>query len=203
MADDSGSTFRPRVPRSVRDVLQTLGAVVLVGALLFALTGIWPPMVAVESQSMEPHIDTGDMVVVSDVDRYAAAAADENGIVTRARADGYTRFSEGGDVVVFMPPDREGLASPIIHRARFHVEAGENWYDRADPEFVGVGVDDCRELTNCPAPNAGYITKGDNNAEYDQANGIAPPVKAEWVRAKAQVRVPLLGWIRLVIAGKV
>ncbi|ELZ32929.1 signal peptidase i [Halogeometricum pallidum JCM 14848] len=184
-------------------MLQTLGAVVLVGALLFALTGIWPPMVAVESASMEPHIDTGDMVVVSDVNRYVAAAADENGIVTRAGADGYTRFAEGGDVVVYMPPARRGLDSPIIHRVRFHVEEGENWYDRANPEFVGPGVDDCTELTNCPAPNAGYITKGDNNDEYDQANGIAPPVRSEWVRAKAQVRVPLLGWIRLLLAGKV
>ncbi|WP_425498362.1 S26 family signal peptidase [Halogeometricum salsisoli] len=217
MADDSGSArrdsprprsgsgSRPRVPRYVRDVAQTLGAVVLVGALLFALTGIWPPMVAVESPSMEPHIDTGDMVVVSDVNRYVAAAADENGIVTQARADGYTRFSEGGDVVVYMPPDRRGLSSPIIHRVRFHVEAGENWYDRADPDSVGAGVDDCAELANCPAPHAGYITKGDNNARYDQVgvDPIAPPVRAEWVRAKAQVRVPLLGWIRLVLAGTV
>ncbi|SFR54629.1 S26 family signal peptidase [Halogeometricum limi] len=195
MVDEPG----PRLPLYVRDVLQTAAAVVLVGALLFTLTGVWPPMVAVESPSMEPHIDTGDMVVVSDVGRYAGAAADDHGIVTRAEADGYTRFSAAGDVVVYMPPGRVG--SPIIHRAQFHVEEGENWYDEADPDAIGSHVDDCEELANCPAPNAGYITKGDNNARYDQVTGLAPPVDPDWVRAKAQVRVPFLGWIRLALSS--
>ncbi|ELY30675.1 signal peptidase i [Halogeometricum borinquense DSM 11551] len=196
MADDSGS----RIPVYVRDTLQTLAAVVFVGLLLFALTGVWPPMVAVESGSMEPHIDTGDMVVVSDAGRFSGASADEHGIVTYAESDGYSRFSGKGDVIVYMPPERTG--SPIIHRARFYVESGENWYDRAAPDAIAPGIDNCDELTNCPAPNAGYITKGDNVRQYDQARGLARPVKPEWVRAKAQVRVPFLGWVRLAIAGK-
>jgi signal peptidase len=197
MDDSSG----PRVPVYARDFLQTVGAVLLVGLLLFGATGVWPPMVAVESHSMDPHMTKGDLVVVTELDRYPGPAADDYGVVTANASDGYSRFAQSGDVIVYRPPNR--LGSPIIHRAAFWVESGENWYDEANPDYVGSGVDNCAELMHCPAPHDGYITKGDNNAEYDQANGIAPPVRADWVQAKAQVRVPYLGYVRLVVSGKV
>ena len=54
----------------VVEFLQPVAAVALVGALLFAATGIWPPMVAVESGSMEPTLERGDLVVVSEPPRY-------------------------------------------------------------------------------------------------------------------------------------
>lgn len=91
-------------------------------------------------------------------------------------------------------------ASPIIHRARFHVSAGENRYPRADPSAFPASVEGCGDVPQRPAPHAGYITKGDANTHYDQAAGV-PPVRPRWVEAKAQVRVPWLGWIRLAIAG--
>ena len=61
-------------------------------------------------------------------------------------------------------------------------------------------VASCNELTYCPAPNSGFITKGDNpstNTEYDQAQAMSRPVKPEWIKGKAMVRIPGLGWIRL------
>ncbi|SFG47835.1 signal peptidase, endoplasmic reticulum-type [Halopelagius inordinatus] len=191
----------PDLPIYVRDFLQTVAAVVLVGLLLFGATGVWPPMVAVESPSMEPHMTKGDLVVVTDAERFAGPAADEYGVVTSDASEGYSRFAEPGDVVVYDAPGNRG--SPIIHRARFRVSDGENWYDRADPNHVPAGVDSCAELVNCPAPHDGYITLGDNNEMYDQVSGIASgPVRAEWVVAKAQIRVPYLGYIRLLLAGK-
>jgi signal peptidase len=188
------------VPLYVRDFAQTVAAVLLVGLLLFALTGVWPPMVAVESESMDPHMAKGDLVIVTEVDRFAGPAADDAGVVTTDASNGYVRFSERGDVVVYNSPGRAG--SPIIHRARFWVGAGENWYAEANHSYIDPNVDDCAELRNCPAPHAGYITKGDNNEQYDQVNGIAEPVRPEWVEAKAQVRVPYLGWVRLLVSGK-
>jgi signal peptidase len=83
----------------------------------------------------------------------------------------------------------------VIHRAHLWVEDGENWYDRANPDYHGAAS--CAELLNCPAPHAGFITKGDNNAGYDQVIGITSPVRASWVVGVAHVRVPLLGHIRL------
>ncbi|KAB1198631.1 MULTISPECIES: S26 family signal peptidase [Haloferax] len=189
------SSDSPPLSRLVAgDVLRTLLGVILLGAVLFAATGVWPPMVAVESQSMEPHLERGDLVVVSDESRFAGAAADEHGIVTVTASERYSRIGGQGDVIVYAPPSRHG--SPIIHRAVFYVDAGENWYDEANESYVR-GADSCDELLNCPAPHAGYITRGDNNGYYDQASGIAQPVKPEWVEAKAQFHVPYLGNLRL------
>ena len=176
------------------DILHTLGVLALVGALLFTVTGVWPPMVAVESQSMEPNLERGDLVFVTDDGKFAGAAADEHGVVTGTASEGYGRIGGAGDVIVYASPSRDG--SPIIHRAVFAVDAGENWYDEANESYVR-GADSCAELRNCPAPHAGYITRGDNNGYYDQAAGIAPPVRPEWVEAKAQFHVPYLGMLRL------
>jgi signal peptidase len=177
-------------------VFRSLLAVVVVGAVLFAVTGVWPPMVAVESGSMEPQLERGDLVVVTSEQRFTGPAADEHGIVTEAASRGYGRLGGHGDVLVFSSPSRAG--SPIIHRAAFYVSAGENWYDRANESYV-LGADSCAELANCPAPHAGYVTRGDANGYYDQAVGLAPPVRPAWVDAKGQLSVPLLGEIRLAL----
>ncbi|ELZ82347.1 signal sequence peptidase [Haloferax elongans ATCC BAA-1513] len=190
MSSDSPSLWR----LFAGDVLQTLAAVALVAVLLFAVTGVWPPMVAIESPSMEPHLERGDLVIVSEEGRYAGPAADEHGVVTANESNGYGRIGETGDVIIFSPPSRE--ESPIIHRAVFYVEKGENWYDEANHSYVD-GADSCAELWHCPAPHSGYITRGDNNEYYDQAKDIAPPVRPSWVRSKAQFHAPYLGSLRL------
>lgn len=188
-------------PRQVlQDVLQTALIVVAVGLVLFAVSGIWPPMVAVESQSMEPGLERGDLVFVSDPDRFGPDGG-ADGVVTASEARAHHTLGGPGDVVVYQTPGRAGRGqSPVIHRAMFRVEGGENWYDRANSSFVRA--DSCRELLNCPAPHDGYITKGDNNAYYDQAARIAPPVRRGWVRAEAQFRIPWLGQLRLWLSGR-
>jgi len=188
----------------IRDVLTSAGAVVLVGLLLFGVSGIWPPMVAVESPSMTPHMKTGDLVFVMEEHRFAPGAAyEDTGVVTTAIGErvGYREFGQPGDVVVYRP-DGSDLETPIIHRARFWVEDGENWYEEANPDFL-AGADDCEELPNCPAPHAGFITKGDANPQYDQVNAVDPissPVKPSWVIGTAEFRIPWLGWVRLAFA---
>src|SRR6056297_337911 len=61
--DDRGGSF-------LNDFATSVLAVVAVGVLLFAVSGVWPPMVAIESPSMEPHIDTGDLVFVMEEHRF-------------------------------------------------------------------------------------------------------------------------------------
>ena len=188
----------------VREVLSSVLAVLLVGALLFAISGLWPPMVAVESPSMNPHMKTGDLVFVMEEHRFPGGAAyDETGVVTHRTGErtGYRKFGMGGDVIVY-EPDGNGRTTPIIHRAMFYVNESENWYDKAvevDPEAVG-SAGSCAAMENCPAPNAGFITKGDNertNRRYDQVSGLSDPVAPAWVVGTAEFRIPWLGNIRL------
>lgn len=184
-----------------RELLSGVAIVAMVGLVLFAASGVWPPMVAVESGSMEPHMQKGDLVFVMDAGRFAPELAREPGVVTRvaARETDYRTFGEYGNVIVYRPNGNDGV--PIIHRAHFWVEAGENWYDEADDQYLSA--DTCAELVYCPAPHAGFITRGDANSRYDQTRTMGfEPVKPGWVTGKAVVRIPYLGWIRLALSGK-
>ncbi len=186
----------------LRELCISLTIVLILGGLLFGISGVWPPMVAVESESMEPNINQYDLVFVTEPGRFSPSQADQLGVVTADTVDEseYASFNAAGSVIVFDNPASTG--PPIIHRAHFFVEEGENWHDRANPDYVSAS--DCDGLQHCPAPHDGYITKGDNdgsNAQYDQANGIAPVVKADWVTGVARLRAPYVGYIRLALTG--
>ncbi|MBX0286757.1 S26 family signal peptidase [Haloarcula salinisoli] len=198
-ADESASSDG-EPPQSVQyglDILGSAGTVFLVGLLVLAVSGIWPPLVAIESGSMEPQMERGDMVFVMAEERFAGPGA-RDGVVTAATAEssGYNRFGRPGDVIVFAPNGSD-QRTPIIHRAMFYVEAGEKWYSRADPEYIG-DAENCEELTNCPAKHEGFITKGDANGRYDQVQPIkSTVVRPRWVIGTAELRAPGLGWVRL------
>lgn len=177
-------------------------AIVIAGLLLLTVTaGVWPPMTVVESGSMEPNINQGDMTIVSAPDRFVHELADENGVLTNAVAteEGVENFGGYGSVIVFNDPSISG--PDTIHRAMFYVEEGEDWFDEANESFLH-GATSCSQLRNCPAPNAGYITKGDNNPYYDQAIGLSRPVAGEWVSSVARADIPYVGWLRLIFSGR-
>jgi signal peptidase len=158
-------------------------------------------MVAVESGRMEPHMYRGDLVFLMGVDRFPPAAAQgETGVVTyqSGQSVDYRSFGDYGDVVVYSAGGPGGTA--IIHRVRFWVDAGENWYPRVNQAYIPEGVNGCEDLQYCPADHAGFITKGDANRYYDQANRISPPVRPEWIRGTAELRIPWLGHVRLFVS---
>ncbi|SDJ69380.1 signal peptidase, endoplasmic reticulum-type [Halovenus aranensis] len=181
----------------VRDIVTSVVAVLLLGAYLFAISGVWPPMVAIESGSMEPNMEVNDLVILMETERFQPAEAHgDTGVVTAAVGNetGYGSHGGDGDVIVFNPDGNEGT-TPIIHRAMFWVEEGENWCAQANQAYLGSLDPDDEE---CVAPNDGFITKGDNNGRYDQASLQATrPVKPEWVVGTAEARIPGLGWFRL------
>ncbi|MFC6719669.1 S26 family signal peptidase [Natrialbaceae archaeon GCM10025810] len=189
----------------LRDVLSSVAIVAVIGLLLFAVSGVWPPLVAVESGSMEPNMERGDLIFVVDEDRYAGdGAAAGTGIVTAATGEdsGYEKFGGDGDVIIFQPNGND-RATPVIHRAQYHVEAGDNWVERADSDVVRGAS--CSDIQTCPAEHDGFVTKGDANDGYDQdfrnQGAGSDVVKDEWVTGKAMFRIPYLGYVRLAFDG--
>ncbi len=167
----------------LRDLIFVLTVVVIFASVSKVALGLYTPMVAVESGSMIPHIQIGDIIFVESIDRTE--------IITNEAGKklNYSSFDEYGDVILYKPRGIEG-ATPIIHRAMYYVNESE-------PMWPGGPL----------APHAGYITKGDNsrtNAAYDQQGSIShlQPIKKEWVIGKARFgRVPLLGCISLIPRG--
>ena len=135
-------------------------AVVLVGAFLVALAGLYglSMVVAVHevpTDSMEPTIEQDSSIVVLDWGTHDDL---EDGEVIVYRVDG---------------DDSERL---VVHRIVTYAEEGEDWV--ADLEDDSVT---CEAAVHCPAPNDGYITQGDANPSADQESGLSRPVESEWI----------------------
>ena len=179
--------------RSLAGLLAPAAAIILATLVVVTVVGAWPPFVAVESGSMAPEVERGDLVVVTSTDRFpwgGLVGSDDDG--APARLGGV------GDVAVFTPPGHGG--GPVLHRIAFSVTEGEDWTERADPALLDAS---CAELSTCPAPHDGYVTYGDANGAYDQSAGIAPVVRGEWIHAKALFSIPKLGWFRLAVDAAV
>ncbi|MDK2889745.1 MAG: signal peptidase [Methanoculleus sp.] len=169
-----------------RDLLWVAAVVGGIALVLYLFAGTWPAVVTIESESMVPNMNVGDLVLVVDEDRFG-------GLTTWAEGQrtGQSSFGNYGDVIVYRPNGADSV-HPIIHRAITYV-------DTAAVEESGLGAyyDD---------PHGGYITRGDNNPYTDQPNlrisgiGVIEPVKKEWIVGKALVAVPLIGYLPLHLA---
>ncbi|WNY23696.1 hypothetical protein MmiHf6_10090 [Methanimicrococcus hongohii] len=166
-----------------KDIGIVIGIVVAFLLICYLVFGLWTPMYVVSSGSMEPNMNVGDIVFVRSIDR-----AD---VVTWADAENMSKtrikFGNPGDVILYRPYGNESY-TPVIHRAMYYVEAGEEMWP-------GGPV----------APYAGYITKGDNeqtNSLLDQQTTISfqTPIKEEWIIGTSQFKVPFIGKIRLLFS---
>lgn len=178
------------------EILMGIAIAIVIILLLFTISGTWPPFVAITSNSMEPHMSTGDLVFVVEQNQSFLNLVHDTGIVTYTEGleTNYRSYGTYGEVIVFHL-DSSKQNTPIIHRAMLWVEEGENWYDRANKQYVG-DASNCSELPNCPAPNDGFITKGDANSIYDQAANISKPVESARIKGTAEIRIPWLGWFQ-------
>ncbi|MDD4307496.1 MAG: S26 family signal peptidase [Thermoplasmata archaeon] len=120
-----------------RDILIAFTIVVIVMLVLWAYCGIWPPMVVVESGSMQHSedrsfvgvIDTGDMVFVKTVD-----SKDDVVTYVDGEATNYAHYGAFGDVVIYRPNGDEGRV-PIIHRAVIWLELNDS---AVSDDFNGI-----------------------------------------------------------------
>ncbi len=161
-----------------KDILSVIAFLITFMVLSKLAFGLWTPMVVVESGSMEPHMQIGDIIFVKSIDRVNVTTNEEG------KKSGYESFKNYGDVILYRPYGLEGV-TPIIHRAMYRVETGE-------PMWLG----------GPSAPYSGYVTKGDNtvtNKHFDQEGQISydMPVKDSWIIGTAKYRIPYLGYIKL------
>ncbi len=154
------------LPGFVKDIIVVAVVVAFVSIVSQIALGLWQPMVAVESGSMVPNLNIGDIIIVQGAARTEIIPWDE------AELKGYKSFNNPGDVILYRPYGKESpnlldqgkmmigispgydKATPVIHRALSYVEKGETMW------------------TDGPAaPFSGYITKGDHNEVIDQQAG--------------------------------
>lgn len=103
-----------------REILWIVAVVAGIALLLYLASGTWPAVVTIESESMVPHMNVGDLVFVVRADRFGDLQTWETG-----REIGYMKHGDYGDVLIFRPNGAEGSlipglgggVHPIIHRA--------------------------------------------------------------------------------------
>ena len=140
-----------KLKRNLREIGRDIAVAFIIVAVimlsLYAYCGIWPPMVVIESGSMEHPpddftrisyvgiIDTGDMVFVKKVN-----GVDD--VITYVQGEGtdYSKYGSYGDVVVYRPNGLEYLGSgtpvvPIIHRLVVCLELNSS---QISPDFDGI-----------------------------------------------------------------
>jgi signal peptidase I len=114
-----------------RDLLWVIGVVGSIALLLFLICGTWPAVVTIESESMVPHMNVGDLVVVVQKDRFGELQTWDDG-----KKSGYQKFGDYGDVIIYRPNGITDIWAsvgllpfskqhPIIHRAMTLTEAGD------------------------------------------------------------------------------
>jgi signal peptidase I len=203
---DKGSSsmiqkFRTSDNKIISILREVLWVIVVVGGIalaLFLISGTWPAVVTIESQSMVPHMNVGDLVFVVQADRFGPLQTWSDG-----KENGYTKFGDYGDVIIYNPnggtstpiPFIGGL-HPIIHRAMTWQDAGpvEIYVNPAGgnhspAEYIPITKDNYTAngsiipsanpdigyiVTSTKiSPHGGYITKGDNNQISDEGSGLA------------------------------
>jgi len=109
----------------LRDAAVAAAFVALVLLAMFAYTGLWPPLVVVESNSMmhsdDNHssigaIDTGDLVLVKKVDSLSDIET-----YMDSQVSGHKTYGDYGDVVIYKRGGSDA-STPIIHRALIYLE---------------------------------------------------------------------------------
>ncbi len=188
-----------KVVSLLRELLWVIIVVGAIAALLFAVSGTWPAVVTIESESMVPHMNVGDLVFVVQEDRFGPLQS-----WTEGKETGYTKFGDYGDVIIYNPNGGTttpipfiGGAHPIIHRAMVYEEPGSTLVAYVNPSggkhtptsYIPITKDNfTAQGSIIPSPDpdigfivplnstnthGGYITKGDNNWRSDQGSGLS------------------------------
>ena len=128
-SEASGQSTKKKLTPALLFIRDAGIALVFVASILLAMyayTGLWPPLVVVESESMMHSednisyigvIDTGDLVLVKSVDSVSDIETYMDGYTS-----GHRTYGDYGDVVIYKVNGND-VGTPIIHRAIVYLEA--------------------------------------------------------------------------------
>ena len=143
----------------LRDAGIALAFVVSILLAMYAYTGLWPPLVVVESDSMMHSednvsyvgvIDTGDLVLVKSVDSDSDVETYMDGY-----ASGHRTYGDYGDVIIYNVNGNE-LGTPIIHRAIIYLEANADGNSFRSESLRDI--DDGKWSTSDPSDTWDHLT---------------------------------------------
>ncbi|MDP7001977.1 MAG: S26 family signal peptidase [Candidatus Thalassarchaeaceae archaeon] len=166
----------------IREALLAFGLVALILGSMWISTGMFPPMVVVESTSMM-HDNDGSLGAIDPGDLVLVMHSDRADIVTFAEATepegenfGYDSHGMPGDVIIYRK--NGGDQTPVIHRAILKaVTNGSGGWDVPGTTLLGVasitwtldyecpyhGGSYNLEIDHWTPSHEGYLTAGDNN----------------------------------------
>jgi signal peptidase len=144
-----------------RDLLWVIAVVGSIALALFLICGTWPAVVTIESGSMIPHMNIGDLVIVVGKDRFGDLRTWDDGKIS-----GYKKFEDYGDVIIYRPNGytdmwaQAGLLPlsgqrPIIHRTMTWTDAG-----RPVPQYINVYQGAVTPAVYIPVTVAGTTATG-------------------------------------------
>ncbi len=176
----------------VRELVLAAGMITLLVLAMWAHTGSMPPLVVVESNSMQ-HDSNGEIGTIDAGDLILVHSPEDNRVITFAEATdpksdyyGYESLGMEGDVIIY-ERNGESDSTPIIHRALFKISIGESLpaenQDGCDGGVFWNGL--C--ITSWSVPGSDQVNVKEINLVFDGVNtgkyscgGIAAQHGSEW-----------------------
>ncbi|RJU86185.1 MAG: S26 family signal peptidase [Candidatus Poseidoniales archaeon] len=193
----------------VREIILAAGMITILVLAMWAHTGSMPPLVVVESNSMQ-HDENGELGTIDAGDLVLVHAPDNDRIITFVEASnpessdyGYESLGMEGDVIIY-ERNGESESTPIIHRALFKVEIGETTPldDQGNcQENATLWDGQCIITWTVPGSdqvNVGKINllfDGNNTGEYS-CNGVPGHASSKWYSVE-DYKPPNPGYITL------
>ena len=176
----------------VRELVLATGMITLLVLAMWAHTGSMPPLVVVESNSMQ-HDSSGEIGTIDAGDLILVHAPEDNRIITFAEATdpkseyyGYESLGMEGDVIIY-ERNGESDSTPIIHRALFEISIGQ--------ALPAENQNDCDEgvfwkdlcITSWSVPGSDQVNVKEINLVFDGVNtgkyacgGVAAQHGSQW-----------------------
>ena len=176
----------------VRELVLAAGMITLLVLAMWAHTGSMPPLVVVESNSMQ-HDSDGEIGTIDAGDLVLVHSPEDNRIITFAEATdpksdyyGYESLGMEGDVIIY-ERNGESDSTPIIHRALFEISIGQSMPAENQGDCEGGVFWNGLCITSWSVPGSDQVNVKEINLVFDGVNtgkyscgGVAAQHGSEW-----------------------